>query len=62
MTFIRESFKVTLYHYNFNLLDVHGYRMVSLVKHATGGKFGRTCNCQQVWEDLKPAEDERKIV
>lgn len=50
--FIRKSFKLALYHYNFNFLDVHGYLMISLAKHATGGKCGRTCNCQQVLEDL----------
>ena len=43
-------------------LDVHGYRMVCLGKHATGGKFGRACNCQQVLEDLKLAADEGKIM
>ena len=43
-------------------LDVHGYRMVCLGKHATGGKFRRACNCQQVLEDLKLSADEGKIM
>ena len=36
--------------------------MVLMGKYATGDKFERKCNYQKVWEDLKLAAVEGKIV